>query len=163
MKEEWKDVVGYEGLYQVSDLGNVFSVRSNRLMSLTPDKKAGYFRVCLTKNKKGSNCQVHQLLAMAFLNHKPNGINMVVDHIDNDKTNNKLSNLQIVKHRYNCSKDRSGYSSRYVGVTWRKSVCKWRSQIQVNGKNLHLGLFDCELKAAIAYNNKLKQIQIERD
>ena len=158
MREQWKDIKGYEGLYQISDLGNIKNTTTNKPMS-THLNSEGYERVGLSKDGRARNEQVHQLMAITFLNHKPNGVTKVVDHIDNNKSNNRLDNLQVINHRLNCSKDRKGYSSKYVGVRWVKKDKKWRAEIQIDGKYNYLGQFDCELRAAKAYNDKLKEIE----
>jgi hypothetical protein len=96
--EVFKEIKGYEGLYEVSNRGNVKSLkRKNRLNEILLKihlSTAGYQQVLLTKQGKSKTYQVHQLMAIAFLNHIPNGNRTVVDNIDNVKTNNKLENLQ---------------------------------------------------------------------
>ena len=167
MKEIWKDVKGYEGCYQVSDLGRVRSLdrissagRSlkGRMLKLYNDDK-GYLRLMLSLNGKMKTLRVHQLVAEAFLNHKPNGNKIVVDHIDNDKLNNQLNNLQIISNRENTSKDSIGKTSRYVGVSFNKQSNKFVAQCQHNNKQKHLGYFNTELEASEVYNNFLKSIQ----
>ena len=98
---------------------------------------------------------------MTFLNHKPDGTNKtVVDHKDNIKTNNYLSNLQLITNRENLIKFRliGNYSSKYVGVYWHKRAKKWCSQIQINGKMKYLGLFVNEEEAHETYQNELKNV-----
>ena len=168
IKEEvWKEVPGYEGRYQVSNRGEIKSLdRKNsrgtrlkeRLLKQNP-AGGGYLRVNLCKESKVKGFQVHQLVAMAFLNHIPCGYKLVVDHIDGNKLNNHLDNLQVITNRENTSKDRRGGSSRYVGVCFRKDTKKWKAQIQINGKIKNLGSFTNELEAGEAYQNKLKEIQ----
>ena len=162
MKEEiFKDVPGYEGLYQVSNLGRVKSLKFNKERILkTPPVGYGY---CICNLFLEGNCKtfyVHILVAMAFLNHKPNGHKMVIDHINNVKTDNRLENLQLISNRQNTSKDRKGYSSQYVGVAWYEAKSKWISQIMINGKLKYLGLFTNEIEAAKAYQSKLNEITI---
>jgi len=171
MKEIFKDVPNYEGIYQVSNLGKVKSlsrtiIRSNGYKITIKEKilKAyistnNYLLVKLYKDKKCKTFQVHQLVAMAFLNHKPDGYKLVVDHIDNNSLNNNVDNLQIVTNRYNASKDRKGYSSKYVGVYFFKSRKKWVSQIQINGTTKHLGIFHNEYDAYLAYQKALETIK----
>ena len=168
-KEIWKDVPDYEGYYQVSNLGRVKSLE--RLVNDGQDRKRhlkerilkasvspmGYLHVVLCKDAKTETFSVHKLVAIAFLGHKPCGRIIVVDHIDNDKLNNKVENLQITTQRHNIFKDRKG-TSKYVGVCWHKASGKWNAQIQIKGKVNHLGLFDNELEAAEAYQNALKGI-----
>jgi len=96
--------------------------------------------------------KIHQLVAIAFLNHIPCGHELVVDHIDNDPTNNNIENLQIVTNRQNCSKDRKG-KSIYTGVHWNKKY--WVASITINKKRFHLGSFDCEIKASKVYKKAL--------
>lgn len=157
--EVWKDIPDFEGMYQVSNLGNVRSLKSNKLKVLKKSiNNNGRYRVNLCKNgKKFSNCKISQLSAMAFLNHKPCGHKIVVDHIDNNKENDKLYNLQLISNRENTVKDTVRGSSKYVGVSWHKNIKKWRAYIYIKGKNKHLGYFTDEKEAAQAYKNELKK------
>ena len=96
---------------------------------------------------------------MAFLNHKPCGHKLIVDHIDNNPLNNNVENLQIVTNRVNTTKDRKGSSSKYVGVCYSdKGINRWRATTSVNGKVVSLGSFDTEERASIAYNFALTQL-----
>lgn len=155
--EVFKEIKGYEGLYEVSNRGNVKSLkRKNRLNEILLKihlSTAGYPQVLLTKQGKSKTYQVHQLMAIAFLNHIPNGNRTVVDHIDNVKTNNKLENLQITSHRNNSSKDtfRKNKTSKYIGVHWDEKRKKWRSSKRINGKKTYLGMFKTEIDACEAY------------
>ena len=162
MNEIWKDIIGYEGVYQVSNLGKVKSLKRNGRNS---DKilKQGlnshrYLLTSLSKNGKSKTKMIHKLVAEAFLNHTSCGRKLVVDHIDNNKINNKLDNLQIITQRENVSKDKENCSSIHTGVSWYKQVNKWRSYIVINGKFKHLGFFTNELKASEAYQNALSNI-----
>ena len=103
---------------------------------------------------------VHQLVAMAFLGHVPNGHKMVVDHIDNNKSNNTLENIQVITTRQNTSKDRfrTNVSSKYIGVFFIKSMNKYRAKIYNNGCEEYLGVFDDEKQAGLAYQKRLKEI-----
>tara|TARA_R110001606_G_C15087182_1_gene618020 strand:- start:31 stop:522 length:492 start_codon:yes stop_codon:yes gene_type:complete len=161
--EEFRDVKGYEGLYQVSDLGNVKSLKRKNVPKdriLKTSLSAGYKRVALFKNHIGKDFRIHQLLAITFLNHKPDGTNkLVVDHRDNNPLNNDLSNLQIITNRENIVKNNKKGISSFVGVSFRSERKRnWMSRIQVNGKRKTLGYFDTELQAAEAYQTALKEI-----
>ena len=95
MEEIWKDVVGYEGLYQVSNLGRVKSltrknVKQDRL--LTPTNNNGYYCVSLLKNKKRKFCLIHRLVAKTFVENPDN--KKEVNHIDGNKKNNRANNLE---------------------------------------------------------------------
>lgn len=170
MEEEFRDVPGYEGLYQVSNLGNVKSLPKEWITSICTLKShngkilkanknnIGYYQVGLSNRINTKTYRIHQLVAMAFLNHIPNdNRKIVVDHINNNPLDNRLENLQIITTRENNSKDRKG-SSKYTGVCWSKNDKKWKSGIVINGKNIHLGYFKCEEEASNAYQNKLKEV-----
>ena len=168
MKNEiWKDVPGYEGFYQVSDLGNVKSLSrkiwNGKVFFISKDKLLkpgvdGYCNVELSKNCKRKNFKVHQLVAMAFLGHIPCGFELVVDHINDNPLDNRVENLQIVTQRENSHKTQGKYSSKYKGVTWGAHANKWISGIYLNGKRIHLGIFENELDASFCYQNKLKEL-----
>ena len=167
--EIWKDIPNYEGFYQVSNLGNVKTlsreicnvtgcrITKTRLLKLGVDSK-GYYMCILCKDKYRKTRNVHQLVSEAFLLHSPCGLNIVVDHINNNQLDNRVENLQIITHRKNISKDRKNKTSKYTGVFWSKKDKKWISKISVNKKTTVLGYFKCELAAHLAYQNKLKQI-----
>lgn len=170
MEEIWKDILGFEGLYQVSNLGRVKSLPKEWFSGKNTYKKhngkilkpcvnkIGYYVVNLTKDKKSNVKTLHQLVAMAFLNHTPCGYKLVVDHINNNKLDNRLENLQLITHRENTSKDKKNCTSKYTGVSWCKELNKWRAGIRFKGKSMCLGYFNCELKAFLCYQNKLKQV-----
>lgn len=96
MKEIWKDIRGYEGLYQVSNLGNVRSLNYNRQNKIKNIKAVsnyrGYLKVSLSKNNIIKNKNVHRLVAEAFIVN-PNNF-PVVNHKDGNKHNNKIINLE---------------------------------------------------------------------
>ncbi|MBQ4405193.1 MAG: NUMOD4 motif-containing HNH endonuclease [Selenomonadaceae bacterium] len=99
--EIWRNVVGYEGLYQVSSFGRVKSFYGIGERLLTPSaNKSGYQYTVLTdKNKIRKSCKVHTLVARTFL---PNPENKpVVHHRDSNRANNRVSNLEWVTHREN--------------------------------------------------------------
>jgi hypothetical protein len=157
--EEFRDVIGYEGLYQVSNLGRVKSFWNKTEKILKPTNSGvGYMKVILCKSKSKKQIRIHKLVAMTFLNYTPEGMSKVIDHINDDKTDNRLENLQVVTQRFNACKTQGRYSSEYKGVSWHKRTQKWSSYIRINGKLNHLGLFNCELEASIVYQNKIKEI-----
>lgn len=172
MKEElevWKDIPEYEGLYQVSNLGNVKSlpkewvsgngaIRKHEGKILKGGNVKGYKYVKLSVNGNIKGYQIHQLVAMAFLNHIPNRYELVVDHINDNPLDNRVENLQIVTPRFNSYKTQGKYSSKFKGVYWNKQRNKWQSYITINGKLKHLGLFNCELEASKAYQKALKEL-----
>lgn len=97
MTEIWNDIPDYEGLYKVSNLGRIMSVRTGEIMfqRAKPQKKGHlpYLQTLLSKEGKRKFYAVHRLVAAAFYGPIPEG--MVVLHDDDDPQNNKLSNLRI--------------------------------------------------------------------
>ena len=169
-KEIWKDVPNYEGYYQVSNLGRVKNLKrfvkakskatrliKERILKANIDSTT-YLAVMLSKDGKKKTFKVHQLVAMAFLNHTPCGHKIVVNHINFNKQDNSLSNLELVTNRENCNKKHLKSTSDFVGVHWDKSRNKWVSRIMINGKIKFLGRFNTEIEGSIAYQNKLKEI-----
>lgn len=118
----------------------------------------GYLYVGLSKDGKNKVQKVHMLVAKTFLNHKPKGRELHVNHIDFDTLNNRLNNLEIVKARVNLNKKHLKSSSKYVGVCYRKDCKKWGASIHINKKRYHLGVYKNEYDAHLAYQNKLKTI-----
>ena len=102
-KEHWKDICGYEGIYQISDLGNVKSLNFNhtnkpKLRALMKAKD-GYLFLRLHKNGKAKNYRVHRLVAEAFI---PNPNNFpLVNHKDETVDNNCVQNLEWCTEKYN--------------------------------------------------------------
>ena len=155
MKEYWKIINEYPD-YMVSDLGNIKSLKygKERILKKTISRD-GYYRVTLSKNLKQKVLYIHQLVAIAFLNHIPNGSDIVIDHIDNDKLNNCVKNLQIVSHRFNISKGKKNNSSKYTGVSLYNPKLKWSASININKRQIALGRFKTELEAHHAYQKAL--------
>lgn len=90
MKEQWKPVVGYEGLYSVSNMGRVRSEHSGRCLAQYP-AWTGYLQVSLSRNGKGRLRRVHRLVLEAFIGPCPTRHETA--HLDGNRTNNVLSNL----------------------------------------------------------------------
>lgn len=95
-QELWKDVPGYEGFYQVSSLGRI--ARGGRVRKLKKDHR-GYFVLTLCKKGIEKDWKIHRLVALAFLPN-PEG-KRVVNHIDGDKLNNRVENLEWATHSEN--------------------------------------------------------------
>lgn len=156
--EVWKDVKGYEGIYQVSNVGNVKSFKHGKEKILTPSASKGYLSVMLCKNGVKKNSRVNKIVWEAF-NYKTN---LSIDHINDNKLDNRIENLQAISHRENITKigfsvtKKNHKTSKYTGVCWDKSKNKWRCQIRINGKVKHLGLYINELEASNVYQKELK-------
>lgn len=135
-KEEWRDVPGYEGMYQASSLGRVRSL--NRTITcwngkvmvekhltgtvLRPSVRSGYEHVCLSRK----TYKLHRIVASAFLGLDPSS-KQVVNHLDGNSLNNEISNLEVttqadnIRHAYN-----TGLNGIYVSLDGEsKSLKKW--------------------------------------
>jgi hypothetical protein len=107
--EVWKDVVGYEGIYQVSNFGNVKRISSFRGVNkaylngynLTPrDNGKGYLRIKLTINNKSKRVMLHKIIANAFI---PNDKSYpYINHINGNKQDNRIENLEWCTQSQNC-------------------------------------------------------------
>lgn len=158
MKEQWKNIPNYID-YQASNLGRIKSLKFNKERILKPAiNSSNYLCVGLSKKGKVILRTIHQLVAETFLNHKPNGHNLVINHINFNKKDNKLKNIEIVSHRINSSKRKKEGLSKYTGVTWCKTKLKWKASIYLNSKSKNLGSFDNELDAHLSYKKHFEQL-----
>lgn len=94
--EQWQDIPGYEGLYQVSTLGRI---KSNRSIKSLHIDKGGYLTVWLCKDSIQKNYKAHRLVALAFIPNPEN--KATVNHIDGNKQNNCVENLEWATHSEN--------------------------------------------------------------
>lgn len=168
-EEIWKEIPEYEGLYEVSNWGRVRSFRRKGAkggIMVAHKNNHGYYAIKLYKNNKQFNISVHQLVAISFLGHKPCGYEFVINHIDGNKTNNHLSNLEIVTQRENCTQRHKVWkkqlSSNCMGVYYSTSrdddKNRWCSMIDINLERVYLGHYKEESEAALIYQVALKNI-----
>ena len=120
----------------------------------------GYYQVGIQiKGLKAKTVKVHQLIAAAFLGYKFQGFKLVVDHIDSNKQNNNLNNLQIITQRENSSKEKTLKSGLPVGVYYWKKTNRYQCKIYINKKSIFLGYYDTPEEASKVYKNILKTIK----
>ncbi len=158
MQEIWKDVVEYEGLYQVSNLGNVrsldrveqcngtFRQRKGTYMSKKSDKN-GYLTVGLRDGFSQKFKKVHRLVAEAFIEN-PKGLPQV-NHKDEDKTNNSSDNLEWCDSKYNV---------QYGTGIQRRSVQKRKCVVQCDLRGAVLREFVSVTEAAKSINKETTAI-----
>lgn len=151
---EWRPVVGYEGLYEVSMDGEVRSLdrvvttallkRSKRykgkFLSLGIGKP-GYPLVVLSKNGVTKCCNVHRLVVESHIGRIPHG--MDIDHINGNTTDNSLGNLRVVTTSQNVrNKTKTGNRHGHRGVYFRdRGVKKWCAKIKAGEKIVYIGSF----------------------
>ena len=140
MNEIWRDIVGYEGLYQISNLGNVKSLnyrRTGKERILNPGNNGSeYLFVILCKNGKRKNFTIHRLVANAFLENSDDKSD--VNHKDEDKTNNCVDNLEWMSRKENINfgthNQRSAKSRSKSVIQYSldgKFIKEWPSIIQI--------------------------------
>lgn len=144
MKEEiWKDIKGYDGLYQVSSFGRIKSLE--RILSdgrlwkeqiLNQETNHGYKRVLLVKNGIKKHFRVHKLVAEAFIlnvnNHKS------INHKDEDKTNNYVDNLEWCSSKYNSNYGSCKYK---IAEKLSKPVAQYNKNLKLI--NVYKSLSEC--------------------
>ena len=164
--ETWKEIKEVNGEYEVSNLGNVRSkqkkvvmhwfkskpVRIKKGKMLKQTKKGDKYKVVTMYVKKHIQRYVHRLVAEHFIGKIDEGYN--VNHIDGNKDNNNVNNLEIITCRSNsihAQLDKK-QSSKYVGVYYNKARRKYVAFArEKGGKKKYLGGFDDDYQAHLAY------------
>lgn len=141
MKEIWKDIKGYEGLYQISNFGNVKSVKKKIIRKPSSIPK-GYLRIGLFKGGKTKFFYPHRLVAEAFI---PNPNNLpCINHKDNNTKNNRMENLEWCTYKYNNSY-KNHHLKRYISsiiyylkrdYSNEKEIIKLAEKLKENISNL---------------------------
>lgn len=158
MVEIWKDIDGFEGLYKISNLGNIYSIGGrvmggmnnrykNKPRMMKPHIRNGYEHVCLTKDKKQFHYKIHRLVAMAFVPN-PNDYPFV-NHKNEIKDDNRAVNLEWCTAKYNLN-----YGSHNEKMRKTKSK-KPIAQFDMNGNfiEIHDSSRDIERKFGYFHNN----------
>jgi hypothetical protein len=124
------------------------------------NSKNNYRRVGVQiKGLKPKTIQIQQIIAATFLNYNFGMFpKYVIDHIDSNTINNNVSNLRVVTHRENTSKEKTSKTGLPVGVSFEKRRNKFKSQISINYNKKHLGYFNTPEEASNAYQQKLKEL-----
>ena len=138
--EEWRDIEGYEGLYQISSLGRVKSFPRPTTpggILKTIKRKDGYCSIKLSKNGKVKKVLVHRLVAKAFI---PNTNNLpIINHKDENPLNNNVDNLEWCDNKYNGNygtvKERIGQASR-KRIKYRDSLGRFCKGDDLNGNSM---------------------------
>lgn len=164
--EIWKDIKGYEGLYQVSNLGRVKSLerRSHKLstggvrvykaaIKKPETMKLDYKRIHLYKNGKLRKWLVHRLVAEMFLDAPVEPIEkMHVNHINGVPSDNRVENLEWVTPNENCKHRSYALNRKPRGVYKVRS--RWKAEIVYDQKKVNIGTFDNKSEAYKEFYNK---------
>lgn len=166
IEEIWKDIKGYEGLYQISNLGRVKSLerrvpfgdsyRSYPEKIKSQEIIKGYKRVNLYKKGKLKKFLVHRLVASSFINEQDGS--MQVNHINGVTTDNRLDNLEWTTIKENANHKTTVLMKKPRGV-YRTSENKWNAQIVFNQKNIALGTFANKSDAYKAFYDKYSELR----
>ena len=158
MKKVWRDIKGFEGLYQVDDVGDVKSLArkrknqsGNKNIILKPVLTCGYAYYSLYKNRILYTTKRSHLVWFYYNNENP-PTNLDLDHIDNNKLNDSITNLQLLTRAENIGKGHRSHGRKYdlpTGVYPSKN--KYRSQYWNGEKREHLGSFNSPEEAHKAY------------
>jgi len=157
--EIWKTIEGYDN-YSVSTFGNVRNdVRHDKrgnMMKKSCDKD-GYHRTGLYTNGKQTMLKNHRLVALAFIPNLEN--KQLIDHIDNDVTNNRIENLRWCSNSENLRNAQivSTNKSGIRGVCWHSRDKIWTAQITINGLLYNLGYFNTIEEATLARQTRANQ------
>jgi len=152
MIEEWKNIDGYAGLYKISNVGNVLSLKSNKI--LKHSIRRGYHIVGLRFASKLKFHSVHILAWDHFGDKERQGTALQVDHIDSNKNNNAIDNLQLLTGLQNTLKVHIAKTNM---LTFTKVQNKLRVRIRTENGHKHLGYFDNRTDALCAYKKGLQQ------
>lgn len=152
--EIWKPIPGYNNEYFVSNLGNIKSFKYGKEKILKAQLSTkGYKFVVLVNDKIKKTSYIHRLVMLSF---KGNSV-LHVDHINFDKTDNRLINLRYLDTRSNVSRSQCLKSTSFLyGVSWCSKRGIWIAQIRIQKSIFYLGSFDNELSANKAYLLALK-------
>jgi hypothetical protein len=153
--EVWKSIDGYES-YAISSFGRVKNTKTGRILKAA-DNKDGYLRINLCEDATRKTFTVHRLVACAFINN-PND-KECVDHKNNDKTNNHISNLRFATNKENQQNSKLSIknTSKVKGVHFHKRVKKWCAQINIDGIRIYIGYYDNIEDAKTARINKANE------
>lgn len=166
MEEIWKDVVGYEGLYQVSNMGRLKGIQNGRDRIMKDfDNNHGYRITRISKNGVSKGVKIHRLVVMAFIDPNiPSDRSLVVDHIDGNRANNRLDNLQVITMYENNMRGNiyKSKTSKYFGIYWCNTKKRWKGHAKINGIKKHICQAKTEEEAAVKYRKYFESRGIEK-
>lgn len=170
-EEVWKDIPSLQNMYQASNLGRIKSkkrevinskgrnyIKPEQILS-SNDNGRGYLSVMLAIEGKYFRRYIHRLVMEAFNGHS----DLTVDHINSDKSNNKLENLRYLTQRENTvafQMQNLNKSCKSVGVSFYSGLCKYGASIKIGQDSYSLGTYDNEEEASEVYQKALYNWEI---
>jgi len=157
---KWKWIEGYENLYKICKNSDVISYKKYEEGKILKPyiNSRGYLSVGLCKNKKQKKFRIHRLIAIHFIEN-PNNY-QIVDHINGNKTDNRIQNLRWITQSGNMRNSKN-WGEYLKGVSFNKKINKFRAQIYIDNKHKHLGYFETELEAYEKYMEKNNELMKE--
>ncbi len=154
----WLPIKGYDN-YEVSICGQVRNSKTKRI--LRPRIRSGYYAINLCDKNEMKTFPIHRLVAKTFIPNLEN--KKCVDHINNNKLDNSISNLRWASYQDNSRNTslKNNNTSGIKGVSYYKSSNKWEVKISFNNKKIHIGYFDNIEDAKIARQLKAKEVYAE--
>jgi hypothetical protein len=153
--EVFRPIDDYDN-YSISSFGRVKNVKTGRILKAGINRY-GYLEVCLCEDAIIKTFKVHRLVACAFIDNPDD--KQCVDHIDNNRTNNHLTNLRFASYSENQHNRKlsSNNTSNVKGVSFNKKVKKWHARIRIDGIQIHIGYYDNLEDAKIARINRANE------
>ena len=171
--EEFRAVVGYEGLYEVSNKGRIKRlprivmgksgcIRTYHAKIMKIQTNYGRTTTRLSRNNKQTTYLIHKLVWNAFGNMQQESDHWIF-HKNKDRTDNNIENLELDLVRMAKGRDnnKAKFSSQYTGVSYYRSGNKhWRCSVWYQGTNHYLGSYDTEIEAYLVYRDSLQNLKM---
>lgn len=154
----WKDIKGFENLYQINEKGEVFSLKTRRLLKPQIGTH-GYLVITLRRDGKNIGRQIHRMIAEAFI---PNPENKpCIDHINAIRTDNRIDNLRWCTYKENNNNPifKKRVSEKHIGMKLSKESIRKRQETKLqNGKRINRSLNNGKSKEVIQYDKDMNEI-----
>ena len=153
---DFVDIIGYEGKYQINKQGEVYSISRKKILKPRLNQPNKYLQIRLSdKNNVRKFHKIHRLVGLQFIPN-PNNYEFI-DHKDNNKINNSIENLRWINRSGNCRNSHYKKKSNLPRGVNQKGK-KYEAQIQNNKKTICLGTYDTPEKASEVYEEKYNEL-----
>ena len=154
--EVWRSIENYDN-YAVSSFGRVKNTKTGKILKEGSVDSHGYCLVGIYEDRVKKTHKIHRLVACAFIDNPDD--KECVDHKNNNRTNNHISNLRWATNKENSQNSKLSIknTSKVKGVCWHKRVKKWYAQINIDGIRIYIGYYDNIEDAKIARINRANE------